>query len=103
MPREGHDINTFLTGGVYLISIHVPREGHDVIEQCLHDGDGWYFNPRAPRGARLDNIRLGIEQAGISIHVPREGHDDGSNEGWATSENFNPRAPRGARHPIVPP
>ena len=53
MPREGHDINTFLTGGVYLISIHVPREGHDA-------GD----------------ITAPIAFFAISIHVPREGHDD---------------------------
>ena len=35
------------------ISIHVPREGHDVLRHGM--------------GGRGD----------ISIHVPREGHDDG--------------------------
>ena len=58
------------------ISIHVPREGHDMAG--------------LPKGINAD----------ISIHVPREGHDSP----WATSfesaEDFNPRAPRGAR-PVV--
>ena len=92
---------TTQTGGgkcpVSFISIHVPREGHD-----------W-----------LDNINLGITQA-ISIHVPREGHDAATTDAeykrhrfqstcpargttlFAYSHhlivnNFNPRAPRGAR------
>ena len=34
----------------------------------------FYFNPRAPRGARLPN-RLVWDHWQISIHVPREGHD----------------------------
>ena len=52
MPREGHDPSALTSGRVRQISIHVPREGHD-----LSDYDivfGWTL---------------------ISIHVPREGHD----------------------------
>ena len=45
MPREGHDQDIVIIAKISLISIHVPREGHD-------DKD--------------------VE---ISIHVPREGHD----------------------------
>ena len=34
-----------------------------------------YFNPRAPRGARLVSTGYNGSPRGISIHVPREGHD----------------------------
>ena len=39
----------------------------------MHSRD---FNPRAPRGARLQLIPLCRVLIHISIHVPREGHDD---------------------------
>ena len=55
------------------ISIHAPREGRD---HCTTPRDLYFyhFNPRAPRGARLNKIIL-----------------------IARLLNFNPRAPRGAR------
>ena len=56
------------------ISIHVPREGHDMIPSCCKP-DARYFNPRAPRGARRDVGRRTRRGRAISIHVPREGHD----------------------------
>ena len=79
-----------------VISIHVPREGHDV---KLYFMTSAYrnFNPRAPRGARLvyrssssfpPRFQSTCPARGttqyspvlpglylISIHVPREGHD----------------------------
>ena len=100
------------------ISIHVPREGHDLwslfrLKRLL------YFNPRAPRGARLmvlllSPLRLGFQstcpargttkprlsvacQTTISIHVPREGHDGFPRSIVGNQTDFNPRAPRGAR------
>ena len=58
----------------HIISIHVPREGHDQI---------------------LVNRR---RRTHISIHVPREGHDTRCcPRGWSQPPHFNPRAPRGAR------
>ena len=52
MPREGHDGVSVWYSDFGVISIHVPREGHDwdsaVVVDC------W---------------------CSISIHVPREGHD----------------------------
>ena len=57
------------------ISIHVPREGHDSHKRG-QQRNGGYFNPRAPRGARLNS----------PLNFALYGH-------------FNPRAPRGARHP----
>ena len=52
VPREGHDYHPFKSSPhVSRISIHVPREGHDFYNL---KGRGW---------------------STISIHVPREGHD----------------------------
>ena len=78
------------------ISIHVPREGHDVlhIEKDLYRRN---FNPRAPRGARLILYDECIPEKHISIHVPREGHDFLRPCRLYPRINFNPRAPRGAR------
>ena len=51
VPREGHDLAPELDNGDTWISIHVPREGHDALAVRIKYGivD---FNPRAPRGAR---------------------------------------------------
>ena len=79
------------------ISIHVPREGHDLAEtvpsmqtspfqstcpargttiaQTVSGVRTPNFNPRAPRGARRDTRGDYRAAAEISIHVPREGHD----------------------------
>ena len=56
------------------ISIHAPREGRDPCQGI----SGWsrcYFNPRAPRGARLPHRGKVIVHIVISIHAPREGRD----------------------------
>ena len=96
VPREGHDVAKNTRQRRAEISIHVPREGHDLRRQH------------------------GAHRSRISIHVPREGHDCcGSMEtvssspfqstcpargttGTSTARScrrcyFNPRAPRGAR------
>ncbi len=80
------------------------------------------FNPRAPRGARLDR-ELGASAESVSIHAPRAGRDlgsstcsfaqevsihapragrDGSDRDHVLTNHrsFNPRAPRGARRPL---
>ena len=98
VPREGHDLDTAFSGvDQFAISIHVPREGHD--QTYLADA----YRCRK-----------------ISIHVPREGHDileyaaqlhddqfqstcpargttAAAPECRRDSCDFNPRAPRGAR------
>ena len=77
VPREGHDDYSAAYQAIFnLFQSTCPARGTTVVKQCLRDGDGRYFNPRAPRGARPQNISDQIEQAHISIHVPREGHDD---------------------------
>ena len=76
VPREGHDLDTAFSGvDQFAISIHVPREGHD--QTYLADA----YRCRK-----------------ISIHVPREGHDNMVLIRDIARPNFNPRAPRGARH-----
>ena len=119
VPREGHDLSGTNRGVDLTISIHVPREGHDampsesglprsafqstcpargttvVLLACIRSS--FYFNPRAPRGARLGHARNNIVVSRISIHVPREGHDINIHRAISTHSNFNPRAPRGAR------
>ena len=57
-----------------IISIHVPREGHDGNKTSSTDLNK-HFNPRAPRGARLGILPDFARDNIISIHVPREGHD----------------------------
>ena len=57
-----------------MISIHVPREGHD-IAPCALVAKATDFNPRAPRGARPLRFAFQMQRFMISIHVPREGHD----------------------------
>ena len=97
MPREGHDsrlktpcqarrdFNPHAPRGARrlikdevnannVISIHVPREGHDLLLRS----------------------RSSIART-ISIHVPREGHDTGDKLAKLIHAHFNPRATRGAR------
>ena len=79
VPREGHDLCLYLVGllNALPISIHVPREGHDSPALIIH------------------------QQPPISIHVPREGHDGGNNTFRRAHTYFNPRAPRGARQDLI--
>ena len=95
-PRGARPFSARLSSTVIIISIHVPREGHD--------------------GGNPSTLTKGA----ISIHVPREGHDRGGGDfsppakrfqstcpargttlfscyGAGQCAYFNPRAPRGAR------
>ena len=74
VPREGHDVSNSASIFRKSISIHVPREGHDQ-PPLLCCRPLPYFNPRAPRGARLKDEVNANNVETISIHVPREGHD----------------------------
>ena len=56
------------------ISIHAPREGGDAVGGLAVD-KVCNFNPRPPRGGRLDCIHSTPETITISIHAPREGGD----------------------------
>ena len=58
-----------------MISIHVPRVGHDanMRESAVPRYD---FNPRAPCGARRRGFCHAALEVHISLHVPREGRDE---------------------------
>ena len=79
-----------------LISIHAPREGGDIKPhvQFMHTQN---FNPRPPRGGRLNFLNGLLEGLAISIHAPREGGDMWSERNITRKKNFNPRPPRGGR------
>ena len=75
-PARGTTVARLKQSLFNMISIHVPREGHDPLCGLLM-AYASYFNPRAPRGAR--------HRVWYSLyHFVRY---------------FNPRAPRGARLP----
>ena len=57
------------------ISIHAPREGGDFTVYLYCRLYEEYFNPRPPRGGRLDQDILQCWKNKISIHAPREGGD----------------------------
>ena len=73
-PREGGDGALGTTMTIRMISIHAPREGGD--HNCgVHGCAILHFNPRPPRGGRLQPVGGGTLHPGISIHAPREGGD----------------------------
>ena len=79
-----------------VISIHAPREGSD----CQHDNYNCpdrHFNPRSPRGERLDVDFDEYRRKSISIHAPREGSDASTFRQCCKRRYFNPRSPRGER------
>ena len=95
-PREGGDVGEITDAVFCIISIHAPREGGD-FDCAGADCFTRYFNPRPPRGGRLNHLRVrairhkfqstppakgatlvfpkGMVKSIISIHAPREGDD----------------------------
>ena len=55
------------------------------------------FNPRRPRGRRLPVMRYVAAQDDVSIHAARAGGDRSSRPGRRRRACFNPRRPRGRR------
>ena len=55
------------------------------------------FNPRTPRGVRLDPLGGHLMIRYISIHAPRGGCDGVTSDNTTNSNHFNPRTPRGVR------
>ena len=74
-PARGTTIGDLSSASQLSISIHVPREGHDLFIDGGGVAKNTDFNPRAPRGARPDLDGESDIANIISIHVPREGHD----------------------------
>ena len=79
------------------ISIHAPHMGRDTHCTPLC-ATGFYFNPRAPYGARLRLPSSTLLTMLISIHAPHMGRDDRRDGVNRRGFDFNPRAPYGARH-----
>ena len=82
--------------GVVDISIHALREEGDIqpVDCKSHNDD---FNPRPPRGGRLQAIMQGVYNHIISIHALREEGDFPTWLVFSCSSDFNPRPPRGGR------
>ncbi len=102
-----------------LISIPVPRAGHDgwigatvmaagkFQSPCPVRGTTWqhhrvsiqgnYFNPRAPCGARPGRCRPGRASTAFQSPCPVRGTTAASGMQAQRSKYFNPRAPCGAR------
>ena len=77
-PLAGRDVDLVVAGGqTEGISTHAPLAGRDIEVQEQH-APNQYFNPRAPCGARLNNLAVTVEKL-----------------------YFNPRAPCGARRAHV--
>ena len=119
-PREGGDDDEGnLHDETYRISIHAPREGGDYLKQkygirkvqfqSTPPARGAtqgrsnsltnhkYFNPRPPRGGRLEHVIAEDCEPIISIHAPREGGDLALWQYLYAPKHFNPRPPRGGR------
>ena len=86
-----------LRGRCSIISTHAPLAGRDKAHATSRELF-FYFNPRAPCGARLAQDKPLRATLYISTHAPLAGRDTftGFCVGWIL--DFNPRAPCGARH-----
>ena len=87
--------NLYASSGTF-ISIHAPREGGDEKLHTITIGRK-HFNPRPPRGGRLNGYDHIILTEDISIHAPREGGDVARCADCRKKKDFNPRPPRGGR------
>ena len=108
MPREGHDLMAPIpVRFAMVISIHVPREGHDGWSRAKKNCCFTYFNPRAPRGARRQDNRQQIAPKKFQSTCPARGTTCILSAKSTLRSYFNPRAPRGARprlfHELSPP
>ena len=120
-PARGTTVGFRCDTTVFNISIHVPREGDDILKQFAGVGKmeflstspargttcractpgilRRYFYPRPPRGGRRSLDTSPYFAQLISIHVPREGDDCGTEVPPDPPDNFYPRPPRGGRPP----
>ena len=95
-PARGTTIGPTDIFRLGIISIHVPREGHDPAP-TLSGTSGRNFNPRAPRGARQHVIAAKCAYLRFQSTCPARGTTIKSYHARAYCCHFNPRAPRGAR------
>ncbi len=74
------------------ISIHVPREGHDLSRSIGAMRVREFLSTCPVRGTTADALPSARPSI-ISIHVPREGHDRVQAKLAAERRYFYPRAP----------
>ena len=78
------------------ISIHVPLAGHDFVAPAP-TVTAYYFNPRAPCGARHNRACKGKVSPNFNPRAPCGARLAHSRLAKASTRHFNPRAPCGAR------
>ena len=95
-PVRGTTFKDFFKEFPSLISIHVPRTGHDCYssEYVVQPG---HFNPRAPYGARPCGASALTPGTNFNPRAPYGARRNTAADRPAAPRNFNPRAPYGAR------
>ena len=84
--------------GLCLISTLAPREGSDHCWRQRTDCQS-YFNPRSPRGERLQRVMLLSSRSIFQPSLPARGATIYLSGLRTKNTNFNPRSPRGERQP----
>ena len=82
--------------GLYIISIHAPREGSDRRAPESH-ARADYFNPRSPRGERPLSDLFDKRRHTFQSTLPARGATLSHHAMLHRSDYFNPRSPRGER------
>ena len=95
-PLAGCD--AFFTGAVSRdgISIHAPLAGCDLCSRLMPFLNR-YFNPRTPRGVRLQGRHKADGTNRFQSTHPSRGSTIGKRKKRKNWKNFNPRTPRGVR------
>ena len=96
-PLRGATCTHIKLGHNGCISTHAPLAGRDVLLILLIIPVLFYFNPRAPCGARQHQQSGRQLRQLISTHAPLAGRDDTTGRAFTVRRYFNPRAPCGAR------
>ena len=122
-PAWGETVARVTYHGLFIISIHSPRVGRDLLEPVLvlllgeisihsprvgrdSTSTTWYspapnFNPLAPRGARPPPFVLHASTIAFQSTRPAWGETASATFSLALPEYFNPLAPRGARRTLL--
>ena len=74
VPLAEHDLQATNLFSLLSVSIHVPLAEHDAINIVIAINTN-SFNSRAPRGARLHQRLVMMQDNAVSIHVPLAEHD----------------------------
>ena len=97
-PRGARLFNIQSSSVFKYISIHVPREGHDVAYLKPVKCKSGFQSTCPARGTTWYQIRLQSSVGRFQSTCPARGTTLSRILMWQPAVNFNPRAPRGARH-----